>query len=436
MGRVSLRIGLVGAGPWAMMATAPMLAAGPATSLAGVWARRPEAAADLGSRLGVPVASSFEALLSACDAVAFAVPPDVQAELAPVAAAAGRHLMLEKPLAFAVEAAERVAAAADTAGVVTQLMLTNRWTDAVRTFLGDVRGAVPRVLTAEFVGSQACTGSPFATPWRRPETALLDVGPHVLDLVEAAAGPATVVHARRTGAATAVTLQHDSGAVSRACARASVWPVPSRRRSRRATDGSSHYVGAVYAAVPGYRALELDLWVPDAPSPRRWWSGCTAAPGCRATAGSCPRPSGPGRSSTSCWPPGWPWPRSSTATHGRPPSRRSCTTRRQRSAGCGTMRTELGLDPARVGIGGESAGGHLAALVGLTADRPDLEGEVGVAGPSSAVDVVLDWYGVACAETMPEFDLPPDVAARLSPGGPVPPLEVLLDGADDAARER
>ncbi|SFF87463.1 Gfo/Idh/MocA family protein [Blastococcus tunisiensis] len=211
---MSLRVGLVGAGPWARMATGPMLAAGPATTLAGVWARRPEAAAELGAGLGVPVASSFEALLSTCDAVAFAVPPDVQARLAPVAAAAGRHLMLEKPLAFTVEEAERIAAAVDEAGVVTQLMLTNRWTDAVRTFLADVSGAVPRVLTAEFVGSQASAGSPFATPWRRPEMALFDVGPHALDLVEAAGGPATVVHARRTGAATALTLEHESGAVS------------------------------------------------------------------------------------------------------------------------------------------------------------------------------------------------------------------------------
>jgi predicted dehydrogenase len=211
---MTLRVGLVGAGPWATMVTAPMLAAGPATSLAGVWARRPEAAAGLGSRFGVPVAPSFEALVSACDAVAFAVPPDVQADLAPVAAAAGRHLMLEKPLAFTVDAAERIAAAADAAGVVTQLMLTNRWTDAVRTFLADVRATVPRVLTAEFVGSQAIAGSPFATPWRRPEMALFDVGPHAFDLVEAAAGPAAVVRVRRTGAATAVTLEHEAGAVS------------------------------------------------------------------------------------------------------------------------------------------------------------------------------------------------------------------------------
>jgi predicted dehydrogenase len=144
------------------------------------------------------------------------VPPDVQAALAPVAAAAGKHLLLEKPLAFTIEDAERIAAAAETAGVVTQLLLTNRWTAAVARFLADVRDAGPRVLTAGFVGSAALPGSPFATPWRRPDRALYDVGPHVLDLVEAAAGPATVRHARIVGAVTTVTLDHGDGAVSSA----------------------------------------------------------------------------------------------------------------------------------------------------------------------------------------------------------------------------
>ena len=53
---------------------------------------------------------------------------------------------------------------------------------------------------------------------------------------------------------------------------------------------------------------------------------------------------------------------------------------------------------------GESAGGHIAALVGLTAHRPDLEGTHGVVGPSSAVDVVVDWYGPADLATMPRAD--------------------------------
>lgn len=55
----------------------------------------------------------------------------------------------------------------------------------------------------------------------------------------------------------------------------------------------------------------------------------------------------------------------------------------------------LGVDAARVGAWGESAGGHLAALLGLVpTDDPVLEGDIGLTGPSSAVQAVVDWYGV------------------------------------------
>ena len=54
----------------------------------------------------------------------------------------------------------------------------------------------------------------------------------------------------------------------------------------------------------------------------------------------------------------------------------------------------LGVDQGRLVAWGESAGGHLAVLAGLTADQPELEGEVGdFVGQSSAVCGVVDWYG-------------------------------------------
>jgi acetyl esterase/lipase len=55
--------------------------------------------------------------------------------------------------------------------------------------------------------------------------------------------------------------------------------------------------------------------------------------------------------------------------------------------------TEYGLDAGRIAVGGASAGGHLASMVGLTAGDPELEGEVGAhLGESSAVGAVVAYF--------------------------------------------
>jgi acetyl esterase/lipase len=53
----------------------------------------------------------------------------------------------------------------------------------------------------------------------------------------------------------------------------------------------------------------------------------------------------------------------------------------------------LGIDGDRILAWGASAGGHLAALLGLTGAAGVLEGDVGVTGVSSSVCGVIDWYG-------------------------------------------
>ena len=52
------------------------------------------------------------------------------------------------------------------------------------------------------------------------------------------------------------------------------------------------------------------------------------------------------------------------------------------------------LDPDRIVVFGTSSGGHLAAMLGLTSGRPELEG-VALGNPqySSSVMAVIDWYG-------------------------------------------
>ncbi|WP_345429103.1 prolyl oligopeptidase family serine peptidase [Actinoallomurus vinaceus] len=46
-------------------------------------------------------------------------------------------------------------------------------------------------------------------------------------------------------------------------------------------------------------------------------------------------------------------------------------------------------------LGGDSAGGHLAALLAVTGHRADLDGDVGLVGVSSAIQACVDWYGPA-----------------------------------------
>ncbi|GII05033.1 Gfo/Idh/MocA family protein [Planobispora takensis] len=209
---MTVSVGLVGAGPWAEMVHAPMLAAGPYARLAGVWARRPEAAA----RLGAPVFEKIEELFDACEAVLFSVPPAVQAELGVLAAKAGKALLLEKPLAADLDGARRLADAVGEAGVVSQMCLTWRYSAAVRAFLARVSAVEPFGGHAANV-SGAMLGGHFATPWRLERGAILDVGPHMIDMLDAALGPVTGVraHGNPTGWV-GLLLEHETGAVSEA----------------------------------------------------------------------------------------------------------------------------------------------------------------------------------------------------------------------------
>jgi predicted dehydrogenase len=210
----AVAVGLVGAGPWAANGLAPLLAEGPETVLTGVWSPGLVHSRELSEKHGAPPCDSFDALLARSEAVAFAVPPGAQAELAVRAAAAGRHLMLDKPLAFDVPAAERVVAAAEAAGVVTQLMLTHRYRVATREWLARARDSRPERARLAFLSGAFLRG-PYANAWRREHGVLHDLGPHAFDLLEGVLGPIVAIHGsgdlRRT---VTLTCEHEGGATS------------------------------------------------------------------------------------------------------------------------------------------------------------------------------------------------------------------------------
>lgn len=212
-----LRIGLVGAGPWARIFTAPLLAAGPDCTLAAVWARRADAATELAAQHGATAVSDLDELFATCDAIAFAVPPDVQADMAIRAAAAGKPVLLEKPVGMTLAQAEALSDAIGAAGVVSQMILTNRYLPSMRRFLDEAASFDAFGGRSTFLGSGAIPGNYFGTPWRLEQGALLDLGPHVLDAIDAALGE--IVEVRAAGDSlgiVALTCVHEHGSISQA----------------------------------------------------------------------------------------------------------------------------------------------------------------------------------------------------------------------------
>lgn len=65
------------------------------------------------------------------------------------------------------------------------------------------------------------------------------------------------------------------------------------------------------------------------------------------------------------------------------------------------------VDPDKIAVIGGSAGGHLAMMVGYSADVPELEGQGGHAGVSSRVAAVVDLYG--------PYDLTTEFARQAGP---------------------
>ena len=223
-----LSVGLAGAGPWAAAVHAPMLAAGPETTLAGVWSRTPERARRLAEAHGVATFERFADLVDASEAVAFAVAPAAQPDLALVAAGAGRAVLLEKPLGLEVADARRLAAGVEAAGVGSIVVFTYRFNPVVRAFVEQAAGFDATGARACFLSGAFLEG-PFAGGWRAEHGALLDVGPHLLDLAEAAMGPIeTMVGRGNRDGWFGLVATHRSGAVSDLAICCSVRARPSR----------------------------------------------------------------------------------------------------------------------------------------------------------------------------------------------------------------
>jgi predicted dehydrogenase len=168
--------------------------------------------------LGIRAFDSYEDMAAEVEALDVCLPPEGQVPVAMDAAARGLHLMLEKPLAPDLDGARRLRDACRERGVVSQLMLTRRFHPYTQAFLVRVSEEIGEVdgVSAHYVHG-AFLDPVFATPWRLRAGVLMDLGPHLFDLLEQVAGPAVEVLASRNDrGAVAITLRHRAGAVSSA----------------------------------------------------------------------------------------------------------------------------------------------------------------------------------------------------------------------------
>jgi predicted dehydrogenase len=218
-----MRFGLVGTGHWAGITHAPALATTPGVALTSVWGRDRLAAQALAARHGATAHPDFDAFLDSVDAVAFAVPPHVQAPLAIRAAEAGKHLLLEKPIALSAETADELVAAVEKAKVASVVFFTWRFNLEIRAWLADEQarggwsGSGWSGGVAIWLGTSLQPGSPFNTPWRQEKGALWDLGPHMVAMLWACLGRVTAVTAiAGLGDVAHLVLRHEGGASSTA----------------------------------------------------------------------------------------------------------------------------------------------------------------------------------------------------------------------------
>lgn len=231
------KFGIVGCGS-AAMPVCEAMAASPLARLAKVYDLDPALARDLGERYSVPNVRQLEELLcdSDVDAVYIAVPHDQLYPLARQALEAGRHALVEKPMALTLEQADALIALADgqrlALGVFYELRHATAYAQARELIqagaIGDIIGVrIQTLIDKPATYWQSGYGGRSANPWRGQKAragggVVLMNTSHQLDAIHYLTGLEVVSVSAEIGTLTApvevedlaaATLRYDNGAI-------------------------------------------------------------------------------------------------------------------------------------------------------------------------------------------------------------------------------
>jgi predicted dehydrogenase len=194
-GQKKVRWGVIGSGGIARRRTIPEgIVPADNASLIAVFDVDSTVNREVAAQFGAAPASSVPELLAAgVDAVYIGSPPKAHLEQALAAAAAGKHVLCEKPLGLSVADAERMLAACARAGVWLGTAFMMRFHAQHQAALRLVREG--RLGKPVFARAQlSCWYPPLAGAWRQDPAesgggSLIDMGGHCIDLLEMFFGP-------------------------------------------------------------------------------------------------------------------------------------------------------------------------------------------------------------------------------------------------------
>jgi predicted dehydrogenase len=253
---MSVGFGIIGCGNIADF-HARAIADLPDATLVGATSRSSDSAARFASQHGCAFFDSVEALVDSdsIDAVSVCTPSGAHLEPAVLAAAAGKHVVVEKPLEITVERCDRLIAACRDHGVLLSTIFQSRFHDASRHLKSAVQQGrfgqlalanayVKWFRTQEYYDSGAWRGT-----WQLDGGgALMNQAIHNVDLLQWIMGPiqeitaftATLAHQRIDVEDTAVAcLRFANGALGTIEATTSAWPGSLKRLEIYGSGGSA-----------------------------------------------------------------------------------------------------------------------------------------------------------------------------------------------------